>query len=65
MERSIKDWIWRKKDEEFYPDCINYKKNKTETDIILQEAFRWGKMGPSLFSDLKERKKVNSTIYWN
>ena len=26
-------------------------------------AFRWGKMGPGLFFDLRDRQKVNSTIY--
>lgn len=28
-------------------------------------AFRWGKIGPSVFFELEDRKKVNSTIYRN
>jgi transposase len=31
MERSTQDWVWRKADEEFHPDCINYKKRATGT----------------------------------
>ena len=26
MERKTKDYVWRKADEEFHPDCINYQK---------------------------------------
>jgi transposase len=63
MERSTKDWIWRKEDEEFHPDCINYKKRPTGTGMMFWGAFRWGRMGPGLFFDLGEGQKVNSTIY--
>jgi len=63
MERSTKDWIWRKEDEEFHPDCINYKKHPTGTGMMFWGAFRWGRMGPGLFFDLGEGQKVNSTIY--
>ena len=35
MERRTKDWIWRKKDEEFHPDCINYKKRETGTGMMF------------------------------
>lgn len=63
MERTTQDWIWRKADEEFHPDCINYKKRATGTGMMFWGAFRWGKMGPGVFFDLGEGKTVNSSVY--
>ena len=40
MERSTQDWVWRKADEEFHPDCINYKKHPTGTGMMFWGAFR-------------------------
>ena len=63
MERSTQDWVWRRTDEEFHPDCINYKKRVTGTGMMFWGAFRWGKIGPGVFFDLEDRGTVNSTIY--
>ena len=63
MERSTQDWVWRRTDEEFHPDCINYKKRETGTGMMFWGAFRWGKMGPGTFFDLEDGQKVNSTVY--
>jgi transposase len=63
MERSTQDWVWRKVDEEFHPDCITYKKRATGTGMMFWGAFRWGRMGPGVFFDLEDGEKVNSTIY--
>jgi transposase len=63
MERSTRDWVWRKTDEEFHPDCIDYRKRATGTGMMFWGAFRWGKMGPGLFFDLEDGQKVNSTVY--
>jgi transposase len=63
MERSTRDWIWRRTDEEFHSDCIDYRKRATGTGMMFWGAFRWGKMGPGLFFDLGDGQKVNSTIY--
>jgi len=63
MQRSSRDWIWRRSDEEFHPDCIDYKKRATGIGMMFWGAFRWGKMGPGVFFELENGKKVNSTIY--
>ena len=63
MQRSSRDWVWRKEDEELHPDCIDYRKHATGTGMMFWGAFRWGKMGPSVFFNLDDGKKVNSTIY--
>ena len=63
MERSTQDWVWRRTDEEFHSDCINYKKRATGTGMMFWGAFRWGKMGPGVFFDLEDGGTVNSTIY--
>jgi len=47
MERSTQDWVWRKEDEEFHPDCSNYKKRATGTGMMFWGAFRWD-LGPFL-----------------
>ena len=63
MQRSTRDWVWRKDDEEFHSDCIDYRKRATGTGMMFWGAFRWGKMGPGVFFELEHGKKVNSTIY--
>jgi len=63
MQCSSRDWIWRKEDEELHLDCIDYKNCATETGMIFWGVFRWGKMGPGVFFNLDDGKKVNSTIY--
>jgi hypothetical protein len=63
MERSTQDWVWHKAEEEFHPDCINYKKRETGTGMMFWGAFRWGRMGPGVFFQLEDGQKVNSTIY--
>jgi len=63
MERSTRDWVWRRTDEEFHPDCIDYKKRATGTGMMFWGAFRWGKIGPGVFFELEDGMKVNSTVY--
>jgi transposase len=63
MQRSTRDWVWRREDEEFHPDCIDYRKHATGTGMMFWGAFRWGRMGPGVFFELEDGKKVNSTIY--
>ena len=65
MEHNIQDWVQRKTDEEFHPDCINYKKCETGTEMMFWGGFKWGKIGPGIFFDLEDGQKVNSTIYRN
>jgi hypothetical protein len=62
MECSTLDWVWRKADEEFHPDCIDYKKRATGTGMMFLGAFRWGKMGPGVF-ELEDSRNENSTVY--
>jgi transposase len=63
MQRSTRDWVWRRDDEEFHPDCIDYRKRATGTGMMFWGAFRWGKMGPGVFFELEDGKKVDSTVY--
>jgi transposase len=63
MQPSTRDWVWRRDDEEFHPDCIDYRKRATGTGMMFRGAFRWGRMGPGVFFELEDGKKVNSTIY--
>ena len=63
MQCSTRDRVWRKHDEEFHPDLIDYRKLVTGTGMMFWGAFRCGKMGSGVFFELEERKKVNSTIY--
>src|SRR5579859_7666294 len=63
MERCTQDWVWRKADEEFHADCINYRKRPTGTGMMFWGAFRWGKMGPGVFFELEDGINVNSTVY--
>ena len=52
MERSSKDYVWRKAKEEFYPDCISYHKHSTGMGMMFWGAFRKGRMGPGVFNAL-------------
>jgi len=63
MERTTQDWVWRKPDEEFHPDCISYQKRATGTGMMFWGAFRWSRMGPGVFFELEEGQKVNSMVY--
>jgi hypothetical protein len=63
MERTTQDWLWRRVDEEFHPDCINYEKRATGTGMMFWGAFRWGKIGPGTFFDLGDGMTVNSSVY--
>jgi transposase len=35
MQRSTRDWVWRRADEEFHPDCIDYRKRATGTGMMF------------------------------
>ena len=58
MERHAKDYVWRKVDEEFHPDCINYQKRPTGTRMMFWDVFRKGKIKPGLFFDLMKGKQL-------
>ena len=45
MERHIRDYVQRKADEEFHPDCINYGRWPKGTGLMFWGIFRKGKMG--------------------
>ena len=55
MEWTTQDWIWRKADEEFHSDYINYTKWAMGTGMMFWGSFRWGKMGPGVFLIRKMR----------
>jgi hypothetical protein len=57
MEKVFQDWIWRKPEEEFHPDCISYQKRSGGKGLMFWGSFRWGKIGPGVF--LFRRGKVN------
>jgi len=40
MECSTQDWVWRRKNEELHPDCIDYKKRATGSGMMFWGAFR-------------------------
>ena len=63
MERRIQDYVWRKVDEEFHPDCIDYHKRPQGVGLMFWGVFRKGKMGPGMFFDLAKGEKVDSVIY--
>ena len=63
IQCSTRNWVWRKSDKEFHPDCIDYKKYGTGTGMIFWGAFRWGKMGPGVFFELEDGKKVDFIVY--
>lgn len=63
MERHVRDYVWRRVDEEFHPDCISYQRHPKGTGLIFWGVFRKGKMGPGGFFDLKDGQSVDSTIY--
>ena len=35
IERTTRDWVWRKDNKEFYPDCIDYRKCSTSTKMMF------------------------------
>ena len=41
MQRSTRDWVWRMDNEEFHPDCSDYRKCATGTGMMFWGAFRW------------------------
>ena len=53
MARKTYDWIWHTSSEEFYPDCVDYRKCETGTGMMFWGTFRWGKMGLGLFFELE------------
>jgi len=63
MERRSKDYIWRTAEEEFHPDCINYKRCPKGIGLMFWGVFRKGKMGPGLFFNLEKGESVDSMIY--
>jgi len=63
MERRTRDYVWRKANEEFHPDCINYQKRPLGVGLMFWGVFRKGKMGPGIFFNLAKGETVNSTIY--
>jgi len=63
MERKTHNFVWRKADEEFHPDCINYQKHLQGTGLMFWRVFRKGKMGPGVFFDLAKGETVDSVIY--
>lgn len=63
MQRHTKDWIWRTKEEEYHPDCINYGRRPKGVGLMFWGVFRQGKMGPGVFFDLEKGQSVDSTVY--
>jgi len=63
MERKTRDYVWRKADEEFHPDSINYQKWLQGTGLMFGRVFRKVKMGPGVFFDLAKGQMVDSVIY--
>jgi hypothetical protein len=57
MERTTQDWVWCKVDEEFHPDCINYKKRETGAGIMFWGVSKWGKMGPGVFLNWRMERR--------
>src|SRR4030095_1908269 len=62
LARGTQDWVWRKPDEEWHPDCIDARK-KPGNGVMFWGSFRWGCIGPGTFFELEEKQKVNSTVY--
>src|SRR5262249_55031335 len=62
LARGTQDWVWRKADEEWHPDCIDARK-KTGNGVMFWGSFRWGCIGPGAFFKLEQKQKVNSSIY--
>lgn len=63
MERHVRDYVWRKADEEFHPDCINYGRRPKGVGLMFWGVFRKGKMGPGGFFTLEDGQTIDSTIY--
>ena len=62
-ERHVRDYVWRKADEEFHPDCINYGRPLKGVGLMFWGVFRKGKMGPGGFFTLEDGQTIDSTIY--
>jgi len=58
MQRSTRDWVWRKNDEELHPDYIDYRKRATGTGMMFWGAFRWGRIGPGVFFKLEKGRRL-------
>jgi len=65
MKRKTSDYIWRKTNEKFHFDCINYQKWLLEAELLFWIVFLKGGMEPDVFFNLKKGETVNSTIYDN
>jgi len=65
MKRKTSDYIWRKTNEKFHFDCINYQKWLLEAELLFWIVFLKGEMEPDVFFNLKKGETVNSTIYDN
>ena len=57
MERRTQDYVWRKADEEFHPDCINYQKRPQGIGLMFWRVFRKGKMSLEVFFSFSQRRK--------
>ena len=55
MKPTGKDWVWRKKDEEYHPDCITYRRHPQGIGIMFWGVFRKGKIDSGVFFELKKR----------
>ena len=62
-ERRSKDYVWRTAEEEFYPDCINYRRRPKGMGLMFWGVFRKGKMGLRLFFDLEKGESIDSAVY--
>jgi len=65
MEKVFQDWIWRKPEEKFHPNYLSYQKYSSSKGLMFWGSFRWGKMEPGVFFDLREGESINSVVYWN
>ena len=63
MERRTQDYVWRTADEEFHPDCINYRKRPQGMELMICGVFKKEKIGLCQFFHLAKGEKVDSIIY--
>ena len=63
MKRKTQNYVWRKADEEFYSNCINYQKQPQGTGLMFWGVFQKEKMEPGIFFDLVKGQTVDSIIY--
>jgi hypothetical protein len=57
MQHSTRDWVWRRDDKEYRPNCIDYRKHATGIGMMFWGAFWWGKVGPSVFFELEMERR--------